>query len=211
MIKKHPFFCNLILLPEVSLNQTKSLVSWVTAYESFQFQSKIILMVKFSNVCSLQSIDKLYQVYHILQFSLPNVLHFFRFPCPPMCPQAVYIRIIYPCWQNDPHERTSFSKLISETEDLLTQYWNVSVIVLYSVLYWEGIVLKTRLVINSNLFGGCADVIIKTDHSKIILNPNISKVTQSTKSFIQSLILTSLNIIYVYLKIITEIWIQYWN
>ncbi|XP_044747142.1 tyrosine-protein kinase hopscotch [Coccinella septempunctata] len=45
-----------------------------------------------------------------------------RFPCPPMCPQAVYIRIIYPCWHNDPHERPSFSKLISETEDLLTQY-----------------------------------------------------------------------------------------
>ncbi|XP_045460768.1 tyrosine-protein kinase hopscotch isoform X2 [Harmonia axyridis] len=45
-----------------------------------------------------------------------------RFPCPPMCPQAVHIRIIYPCWQNDPHERPSFSKLISETEDLLTQY-----------------------------------------------------------------------------------------
>ncbi|KAL3288358.1 hypothetical protein HHI36_002806 [Cryptolaemus montrouzieri] len=45
-----------------------------------------------------------------------------RFPCPPMCPQAVYVRIIYPCWQNDPHERPSFIKLISESEDLLTQY-----------------------------------------------------------------------------------------
>ncbi|XP_074036621.1 tyrosine-protein kinase hopscotch isoform X2 [Leptinotarsa decemlineata] len=45
-----------------------------------------------------------------------------RFPCPPNCPKAVYIRIIYPCWQADPHERPLFSKLTLEIEDLLIQY-----------------------------------------------------------------------------------------
>ncbi|CAH1364546.1 tyrosine-protein kinase hopscotch [Tenebrio molitor] len=45
-----------------------------------------------------------------------------RFPCPPMCPQAVYIRIVYPCWHANPHERPTFATLVLETQDLLTQY-----------------------------------------------------------------------------------------
>lgn len=45
-----------------------------------------------------------------------------RLPCPPMCPQSVYIRIIHPCWKKNPHERISFGKLIVECNDLLTQY-----------------------------------------------------------------------------------------
>lgn len=45
-----------------------------------------------------------------------------RFPCPSKCPQAVYIRLIYPCWQQDPHQRPSFGQIVTETEDLLNQY-----------------------------------------------------------------------------------------
>ncbi|CAG9813018.1 unnamed protein product [Phaedon cochleariae] len=45
-----------------------------------------------------------------------------RFPCPPDCPKVVYIRMIYPCWQANPHERPLFSKLILEIDDLLAQY-----------------------------------------------------------------------------------------
>ncbi|KAG5896414.1 hypothetical protein JTB14_022497 [Gonioctena quinquepunctata] len=44
-----------------------------------------------------------------------------RFPCPPNCPKSVYIRIIYPCWNADPHERPLFSQLTLEIEDLLAQ------------------------------------------------------------------------------------------
>ncbi|RZC37632.1 Pkinase Tyr domain containing protein, partial [Asbolus verrucosus] len=46
----------------------------------------------------------------------------YSFPCPPLCPQAVYIRIIIPCWHADPHGRLRFAELVSETQDLLTQY-----------------------------------------------------------------------------------------
>ncbi|XP_018333328.1 tyrosine-protein kinase hopscotch [Agrilus planipennis] len=45
-----------------------------------------------------------------------------RFPCPPMCPQSVYVRIIYPCWTNSPHDRPTFSLLHGEIQDMLTQY-----------------------------------------------------------------------------------------
>ncbi|XP_031329480.1 tyrosine-protein kinase hopscotch [Photinus pyralis] len=45
-----------------------------------------------------------------------------RFPCPPMCPPSVYVRIIYPCWQANPHDRPSFFELCEETEDLLAQH-----------------------------------------------------------------------------------------
>lgn len=45
-----------------------------------------------------------------------------RFPCPVPCPQAVYVRIIYPCWAADPHKRPSFLQLCTEIEDLLSQY-----------------------------------------------------------------------------------------
>ncbi|KAF2897768.1 hypothetical protein ILUMI_08399 [Ignelater luminosus] len=45
-----------------------------------------------------------------------------RFPCPRTCPQAVYVRIIYPCWKANPHERPRFEQLCKEAEDLVTQY-----------------------------------------------------------------------------------------
>ncbi|KAF5274388.1 hypothetical protein FQA39_LY07268 [Lamprigera yunnana] len=45
-----------------------------------------------------------------------------RFPCPPMCPQSVYVRIIYPCWQANPHERSTFQQLQEEIVDLLSQH-----------------------------------------------------------------------------------------
>lgn len=43
-----------------------------------------------------------------------------RYPCPVTCPQSIYVRIIYPCWNTDPHARPSFSQLSGEIEDLLT-------------------------------------------------------------------------------------------
>lgn len=45
-----------------------------------------------------------------------------RFPCPPVCPQSVYVRIIYPCWLVDPHTRLTFTQLCAEIIDLLLQY-----------------------------------------------------------------------------------------
>ncbi|KAF5275199.1 hypothetical protein FQR65_LT04231 [Abscondita terminalis] len=45
-----------------------------------------------------------------------------RLPCPRLCPQSVYARIIYPCWQGNPHERPTFQQLLVEIEDLLTLY-----------------------------------------------------------------------------------------
>lgn len=45
-----------------------------------------------------------------------------RFPCPVTCPQAIYVRILYPCWDADPHKRPPFLQLCTEIQDLLTQY-----------------------------------------------------------------------------------------
>ncbi|XP_060536177.1 uncharacterized protein LOC132708084 [Cylas formicarius] len=42
-----------------------------------------------------------------------------RFPCPAFCQQAIYIRVIYPCWENDPHKRPLFRQIALEIEDLL--------------------------------------------------------------------------------------------
>ncbi|XP_046425755.1 tyrosine-protein kinase hopscotch isoform X1 [Neodiprion fabricii] len=45
-----------------------------------------------------------------------------RLPCPPTCPQAVYVKLMYPCWQLQSHERPDFSTLCNDIQDLLTQY-----------------------------------------------------------------------------------------
>nr|CAI5847140.1 unnamed protein product [Callosobruchus analis] len=42
-----------------------------------------------------------------------------RFPCPPKCSNAIYVRIIRPCWQAESHLRPPFCKLIEEVKDLL--------------------------------------------------------------------------------------------
>lgn len=34
-----------------------------------------------------------------------------RLPCPNLCPQSVYVRILYPCWDKDPHIRPTFTHL----------------------------------------------------------------------------------------------------
>lgn len=59
------------------------------------------------------------QEQHILLSALESGA---RFPCPASCPQVVYVRILYPCWESDPHKRPSFLQLCTEIQDLLTQY-----------------------------------------------------------------------------------------
>ncbi|XP_012288894.1 tyrosine-protein kinase hopscotch [Orussus abietinus] len=45
-----------------------------------------------------------------------------RLPCPPTCPQAVYVKLMYPCWHLDSHRRPNFSTLCKDIADLMTQY-----------------------------------------------------------------------------------------
>lgn len=43
-----------------------------------------------------------------------------RFPCPPMCDVSIYARVIYPCWDVNPHDRPTFEKLCTDIEDLIS-------------------------------------------------------------------------------------------
>lgn len=45
-----------------------------------------------------------------------------RLPCPPTCPQDVYVKLMYPCWHLHSHERPDFSTLCINIRDLLSQY-----------------------------------------------------------------------------------------
>ncbi|XP_012263583.2 tyrosine-protein kinase hopscotch [Athalia rosae] len=45
-----------------------------------------------------------------------------RLPCPPTCPQSVYVKLMYPCWHLHSHERPDFATLCNNIQDLLTQY-----------------------------------------------------------------------------------------
>lgn len=77
---------------------------------------------------------------------------FFRFPCPPCCPTTVYVRLIYPCWEADPHKRPSFSKLISETEDLLNQYWDLFVLILSEIFYYDVLICDGNFAMTARNF-----------------------------------------------------------
>ncbi|XP_014296943.1 tyrosine-protein kinase hopscotch [Microplitis demolitor] len=45
-----------------------------------------------------------------------------RLPCPPNCPQTVYVKLMYPCWHLQSHQRPDFAMLCSEIHDLISQY-----------------------------------------------------------------------------------------
>ncbi|EZA58280.1 hypothetical protein DMN91_006513 [Ooceraea biroi] len=45
-----------------------------------------------------------------------------RLPCPPTCPQEVYVKLMNPCWNLQSHERPDFVTLRSEIQKLLQQY-----------------------------------------------------------------------------------------
>ncbi|KAF7271454.1 hypothetical protein GWI33_015675 [Rhynchophorus ferrugineus] len=84
----------------------------VTLYEMFNFGEE---------PPTLANIDKVPEGQE-QQVLLSAIMSGARFPCPPTCPQAIYARLMYPCWQNDPHTRPPFSQVVTEVEDLLTQY-----------------------------------------------------------------------------------------
>ncbi|XP_030744957.1 tyrosine-protein kinase JAK2 isoform X2 [Sitophilus oryzae] len=84
----------------------------VTMYEMFNYGEEPPTMVNIDKVLEGQE----------QQVLLSAIMSGARFPCPPNCPQAIYTRLIYPCWQADPHYRPSFEQLIKEINDLTTQY-----------------------------------------------------------------------------------------
>lgn len=43
-----------------------------------------------------------------------------RFPCPPTCDVSIYARIVYPCWDANPHDRPTFEKLCTDIEDIIS-------------------------------------------------------------------------------------------
>ncbi|XP_029033401.1 tyrosine-protein kinase hopscotch isoform X4 [Osmia bicornis bicornis] len=45
-----------------------------------------------------------------------------RLPCPSTCPQAIYIKLMYPCWHLQSHQRPDFAALCNDIRDLLAQY-----------------------------------------------------------------------------------------
>ncbi|XP_034184944.2 tyrosine-protein kinase hopscotch isoform X1 [Osmia lignaria lignaria] len=45
-----------------------------------------------------------------------------RLPCPSTCPQAIYIKLMYPCWHLQSHQRPDFATLCNDIRDLLAQY-----------------------------------------------------------------------------------------
>ncbi|XP_065168066.1 tyrosine-protein kinase hopscotch-like [Atheta coriaria] len=45
-----------------------------------------------------------------------------RIPCPPKCPQSIYVDVIYPCWNADSHQRPTFQALHQRISELLQQY-----------------------------------------------------------------------------------------
>ncbi|ERL90934.1 hypothetical protein D910_08276 [Dendroctonus ponderosae] len=44
-----------------------------------------------------------------------------RYPCPEGCAQSVYVNVIRPCWEMDPHARPTFKEL---TERVMTEMFN---------------------------------------------------------------------------------------
>lgn len=45
-----------------------------------------------------------------------------RLPCPCICPQAIYVKLMHPCWNLKSHKRPDFATLCKDIENLLTQY-----------------------------------------------------------------------------------------
>ncbi|XP_034935206.1 tyrosine-protein kinase hopscotch [Chelonus insularis] len=45
-----------------------------------------------------------------------------RLPCPPNCPQTVYVKLMYPCWHLESHQRPDFATLCNDIRDLINQY-----------------------------------------------------------------------------------------
>ncbi|KAK9304330.1 hypothetical protein QLX08_004310 [Tetragonisca angustula] len=45
-----------------------------------------------------------------------------RLPCPSTCPQAIYVKLMYPCWHLQSHQRPDFATLCKDIKDLLAQY-----------------------------------------------------------------------------------------
>ncbi|KAJ8881579.1 hypothetical protein PR048_018063 [Dryococelus australis] len=43
-----------------------------------------------------------------------------RLPCPPLCPQTVYVQLMTPCWQADTHARPSFPEICAIVQDMRT-------------------------------------------------------------------------------------------
>ncbi|XP_063222235.1 tyrosine-protein kinase hopscotch [Bacillus rossius redtenbacheri] len=41
-----------------------------------------------------------------------------RLPCPPLCPQTVYVQLMTPCWQADTHARPSFPEICAIVQDM---------------------------------------------------------------------------------------------
>lgn len=49
-----------------------------------------------------------------------------RLPCPSKCPQVVYVKLMYPCWNLQSQLRPKFSTLCQDIQELLSEYWSVS-------------------------------------------------------------------------------------
>ncbi|XP_017885743.1 tyrosine-protein kinase hopscotch [Ceratina calcarata] len=45
-----------------------------------------------------------------------------RLPCPLTCPQAIYVKLMYPCWHLESHQRPDFATLCRDIRELLAQY-----------------------------------------------------------------------------------------
>ncbi|KAK0071720.1 hypothetical protein PV326_000934, partial [Microctonus aethiopoides] len=45
-----------------------------------------------------------------------------RLPCPPSCPQIVYVKLMHPCWQLQSNQRPDFATLCCSIRELLNQY-----------------------------------------------------------------------------------------
>lgn len=45
-----------------------------------------------------------------------------RLPCPPTCPQQIYVKLMYPCWHLHSHKRPDFASLCRDIRELLNHY-----------------------------------------------------------------------------------------
>ncbi|XP_014602066.1 PREDICTED: tyrosine-protein kinase hopscotch isoform X2 [Polistes canadensis] len=45
-----------------------------------------------------------------------------RLPCPPTCPQNIYVKLIYPCWHLQSHKRPNFASLCRNIREFLNHY-----------------------------------------------------------------------------------------